>query len=55
MNVPIAHAGHWLANMLYLVPVLVLVIGILFQKWADRNRDDDSEDVERGDGPGKTD
>jgi hypothetical protein len=26
--VPIAHAGHWIANLLYLVPLLV-VIGML--------------------------
>lgn len=26
--VPIAHAGHWLVNVLYLVP-LVLVVGML--------------------------
>ena len=26
--VPIAHAGHWLVNLLYLVP-LVVVIGML--------------------------
>ncbi len=26
--VPIAHAGHWLVNLLYLVP-LVIVIGML--------------------------
>ena len=28
MSVPIAHAGHWLVNVLYLVPLLV-VIGML--------------------------
>jgi hypothetical protein len=25
MTVPIAHAGHWLANVAYAAPVLVLV------------------------------
>jgi hypothetical protein len=25
MSVPIAHAGHWLVNVLYLVPLLLVI------------------------------
>lgn len=35
-GVPVAHAGHWLANLLYLLPVLVLAGGIAYQRMADR-------------------
>lgn len=35
-GVPLAHAGHWLANLLYLLPVLVLAGGIAYQRIADR-------------------
>lgn len=31
-----AHVGHWLANLLYLLPVLVLAGGIAYQRIADR-------------------
>lgn len=33
---PVAHVGHWLANLLYLLPVLVLAGGIAYQRIADR-------------------
>jgi hypothetical protein len=36
MAVPVAHAGHWLANALYVVPVLVIVLALLRQSFKDR-------------------
>lgn len=36
MSIPLAHAGHWAASMLYLVPVVILGLGILYQRHADR-------------------
>ena len=36
MPVPLAHAGHWLVNLLYVLPV-VIVVGMLgWQSWRDR-------------------
>jgi hypothetical protein len=36
MILPLAHAGHWFAGMLYLAPVFVLGGGILWQRKNDR-------------------
>jgi hypothetical protein len=36
MTVPLAHAGHWLANLLYLGPVAVVVGALAWQSWRDR-------------------
>ncbi len=33
---PIAHAGHWLANLLYLMPVFILGGGIVWQRRRDQ-------------------
>ena len=35
---PFAHAGHWLASLLYLVPVLVVVGALVWQSWRDKRR-----------------
>lgn len=35
-GIPVAHVSHWLANLLYLLPVLVLAGGIAYQRMADR-------------------
>jgi hypothetical protein len=34
--VPIAHAGHWLVNLLYLVPLLVVVAMLAISSVRDR-------------------
>ncbi len=34
--IPLAHAGHWLASILYLLPVFILGGGILWQRRRDR-------------------
>lgn len=36
MIVPLAHAGHWAASMLYLVPLFILGLGVLHQRRTDR-------------------
>jgi hypothetical protein len=52
----LAHAGHWLAGLLYLAPVVIVVGALVFQSWKDRRRAedeprDDAADVGVGDGP----
>ncbi|HMJ35305.1 MAG TPA: hypothetical protein VK501_15450 [Baekduia sp.] len=52
----LAHAGHWLAGLLYLAPVLIVVGALLYQSWKDRRRgdddpDDDVSDIEVSQGP----
>lgn len=44
----LAHVGHWLANLLYLAPVVIVVGALGFQSLKDRRRDeDDDADVEQ--------
>jgi hypothetical protein len=33
---PLAHAGHWLAQLAYLAPLIVLVGMLLVGKWRER-------------------
>ena len=40
----LAHAGHWLAGLLYLAPVLIVVGALLYQSWKDRRADADEAD-----------
>jgi hypothetical protein len=35
---PIAHAGHWLASLLYVVPVVVIVGALWWQGWKDKRQ-----------------
>lgn len=32
----VAHAGHWLVNVLYAAPVLIIGGGLGYQAWKDR-------------------
>lgn len=41
--IPYAHAGHWLASLLYLVPVFILAGGIIWQRRQDARPAPDSE------------
>jgi hypothetical protein len=44
MTPVLAHAGHWIANFLYLAPVLVIVGALTYQSWREkraRGREDD--------------
>jgi hypothetical protein len=43
----VAHAGHWLAGLLYLAPVLIVVGALVYQSWKDRRLGDD-EDASHG-------
>lgn len=40
----LAHAGHWLAGLLYLAPVLIVVGALVFQSWKDKRLGDDERD-----------
>jgi hypothetical protein len=44
---PIAHAGHWIAGLLYLVPVVIVVAALAWQSLRDRG----SADIDEDDGP----
>jgi hypothetical protein len=46
----LAHAGHWLAGLLYLAPVVIVVGALGFQSWKDR-RDGDADADADGDDP----
>jgi hypothetical protein len=37
----LAHAGHWLAGLLYLAPVVIVVGALVFQSMKDRRRGED--------------
>ena len=52
-DVPLAHASHWLAGLLYLVPVFVLAGGILWQRANDKKARAAGETPEAGDGQGR--
>jgi hypothetical protein len=38
INLPIAHAGHWLAGLMYFAPVVVVVGALGWQSVKDRRR-----------------
>jgi hypothetical protein len=33
---PLAHAGHWIAQLAYLLPLLLLVGGLVVGRWRER-------------------
>jgi hypothetical protein len=35
---PLAHAGHWIASLLYVAPVALIVCALLWQSWRDKRR-----------------
>jgi len=39
MLLPLAHAGHWLVEALYVAPVVVIVVWISVKSVLDRRRD----------------
>ena len=39
---PIAHAGHWIASLLYVAPVALIVGALLWQNRRDKRRKADS-------------
>ena len=38
---PLAHAGHWINAVLYLLPVLLIAVLLFVQNRRDRRRDDE--------------
>ena len=38
MTLPIAHAGHWLVNLLYLAPLVFVLAALGWQSLRDRRR-----------------
>jgi hypothetical protein len=36
---PLAHSGHWLLNVLYLVPLIIIVAMLGWQKLKDKRRE----------------
>jgi hypothetical protein len=38
MTPPLAHAGHWIANLLYLAPLVVVFAALGVQSLRDRRR-----------------
>lgn len=48
MTIPVAHAGHWAAQLAYVAPALVLVLLVVWDRWrAGRSRESrESPDVE---------
>jgi hypothetical protein len=45
----VAHAGHWLAGLLYLAPVVIVVGALVFQSWKDRRLGDDDHEADTPD------
>lgn len=37
-QLPIAHAGHWLADLLYLMPLVVVIAVLATQSWRDKRQ-----------------
>jgi hypothetical protein len=48
MILPMAHLGHWLWTF-YVVPVLIVVIGILRTRSVQKRREDDSDEGRESD------
>jgi hypothetical protein len=44
---PLAHAGHWLGQLLYLAPVLAMVGAILWGKIKARGLEDVDDDTDQ--------
>ena len=51
LTLPLAHAGHWAAGLLYLVPVFILAGGILWQRRNDKRLRESGETVDDEDVP----
>jgi hypothetical protein len=43
MSPPLAHAGHWLVNLLYVAPVATLVLALAWQSFKERRRNVEDE------------
>jgi hypothetical protein len=45
----LAHAGHWLAGLLYLAPVVIVVGALVFQSWKDKRLGVDEHEADTPD------
>lgn len=39
MTIPIAHSGHWATNLIYILPLVIIVAVLAWQKLRDRRTD----------------
>jgi hypothetical protein len=46
MTPPLAHAGHWLAQVAYIVPLLLVVVALVVSKVRERRAGPESADAE---------
>jgi hypothetical protein len=44
MTPVLAHAGHWIANFLYVAPVAIIVVGLVIQSKRDKRTEREEED-----------
>jgi hypothetical protein len=51
MTPPIAHAGHWIADLLYVLPLAVALGFLALQSIRDKRRDDAEAAAEHADSP----
>lgn len=45
MTLPIAHPGHWAVNLLYALPVAVLIMALVRQRRIEAARDAEADGV----------
>ncbi|MFT4050387.1 MAG: hypothetical protein QM648_11220 [Solirubrobacterales bacterium] len=51
LQIPLAHAGHWFASILYMLPVIILGGGIWWQRRNDKRLRDEGGHVRDEDVP----
>lgn len=51
IDIPLAHAGHWFAGILYLMPVIILAGGVMWQRRKDRLAHESGERIPDEDVP----
>jgi len=44
MTVPVAHAGHWVAQLLYLTPILAMLGALVWSRFRGGSGIDEEED-----------
>jgi hypothetical protein len=38
MNLPFAHAGHWITDLLTVVPVVIVIAVLVIHSWREKRR-----------------
>jgi hypothetical protein len=51
MNIPIAHAGHWIADLLYVLPLAVALGFLALQSIRDKRKDEAESTTNPADSP----